>query len=193
MPILTSPALELLDFFFRVCNPSSEIFNVIRSPSSEKANGHYTPRRASQHVDSFNRLFGNTEIKKTPPRRASLTNQDVTNRNPVTGNGVTSYDCKTNRNSPRIHIERNPVTGETYTIVSPVTTPTKPVQNGFTPEESNLHPHPKWKHYSTDKRNFYPQWQRLNYERNNFYHQETKNHILNFLFVNTKLFSRNYT
>lgn len=27
--------------------------------------------------------------------------------------------------------ERNPVTGETYTIISPATTPTKPVQNGF--------------------------------------------------------------
>ncbi|KAG5861575.1 hypothetical protein JTB14_027016, partial [Gonioctena quinquepunctata] len=56
----------------------------------------------------------------------------VTNRNCVTGNGVTSYDLPTSRNSsPRVHTERNPVTGKTYTITSPATTPTKPVQNGF--------------------------------------------------------------
>ncbi|KAJ8962764.1 hypothetical protein NQ318_001163 [Aromia moschata] len=60
--------------------------------------------------------------------------ENVTNRNPVTGNGVTSWDCRSSsrNNTPRIHTERNPVTGETYTIVSPATTPTnKPVQNGF--------------------------------------------------------------
>ncbi|XP_018566855.1 microtubule-associated protein Jupiter-like [Anoplophora glabripennis] len=120
----------------RVRNPSSEILNVICTPpSAGKTNGHhsYTPRRSSQHVDSFNRLFGTPEMKKITPRRGSLTNQDVTNRNPVTGNGVTSWDDRpSSRNSsPRIHTERNPVTGETYTIVSPITTPTKPVQNGF--------------------------------------------------------------
>ncbi|KAJ8926118.1 hypothetical protein NQ315_009975 [Exocentrus adspersus] len=122
-------------FVSRVRNPSSDILNVICSPPSvEKSNGHsYTPRRSSQHVDSFNRLFGTPDAKKIVPRRASLTNQDVTNRNPVTGNGVTSWDYRPNtRNStPRIRTERNPVTGETYTIISPATTPTKPVQNGF--------------------------------------------------------------
>nr|XP_023018176.1 uncharacterized protein LOC111507146 [Leptinotarsa decemlineata] len=98
-------------------------------PSAGKSNGHYTPRRSSQHVDSFNRLFGSADMKRSLPRRASLTNQDVTNRNPVTGNGVKSYDSKPT--SPRIHTERNPVTGESYTIISPASTPTKPMQNGF--------------------------------------------------------------
>nr|CAH7765411.1 unnamed protein product [Callosobruchus chinensis] len=122
----------------RVRNPSSEILNVICSPTSEKSNGslnghHHTPRRASQHVDSFSRLFGNSDKKKPTPRRGSLNNQDVTNRNPVTGSGVTSWDCRpaSRNNTPKVHIERNPVTGEVYQIVSPVTTPTKPVQNGF--------------------------------------------------------------
>jgi hypothetical protein len=57
---------------------------------------------------------------------------DVTNRNPVTGDGVASWDQKPlNRTSPRIHNERNPVTGEVYSIVSPASTPTKSVENGF--------------------------------------------------------------
>lgn len=78
---------------------------------------------------------------------------DVNHRNCVTGNGVESWDSKPNKlNTPRIHkgdyfqcfqilsfnekhfvlfSERNPVTGEKYTIISPATTPTKPMQNGF--------------------------------------------------------------
>ncbi|CAH0551426.1 unnamed protein product [Brassicogethes aeneus] len=117
----------------RVCNRSSEIFNVMCSPtSSPKSNGNVTPRRSSSHNDSFTRLFGTPEAKKIVPRRASLPKQDVNNRNCVTGNGVQSYDSRpASRNTPRVHTERNPVTGETYTIVSPATTPTKPVQNGF--------------------------------------------------------------
>ncbi|XP_044264415.1 microtubule-associated protein Jupiter-like [Tribolium madens] len=117
----------------RVRNPSSEIFNVLCTPPS---NGNspaskLTPRRSS-HSDSFTRLFGTPEPKKVTPRRASLTKQDVINRNPVTGDGVASWDQKpANRNTPKVHNERNPVTGEVYTIVTPATTPTKPVENGF--------------------------------------------------------------
>lgn len=125
----------------RVRNPSSEIFNVLCSPpNNAKVNtsGHVTPRRASQHNDSFTRLFGSPETKKISPRRGSLTKQDVTNRNPVTGNGVDSWDCR--RNTPKVHTERNPVTGEVYTIVSPATTPTKPVQNGFAHMNGNKTP-----------------------------------------------------
>ncbi|KAJ3648032.1 hypothetical protein Zmor_019868 [Zophobas morio] len=116
----------------RVRNPGSEIFNVLCSPpglTGAKMTSS-TPRRSS-HSDSFTRLFGPTDNKVTP-RRASLTKQDVKNRNPVTGNGVDSWDEKTsNRSSPRAHNDRNPVTGEVYSIVSPATTPTKPTQNGF--------------------------------------------------------------
>jgi hypothetical protein len=112
----------------RVRNPSSEIFNVMCTPPSVKNSSG--PRRSS-HSDSFTRLFGTPENKVTP-RRASLTKQDVTNRNPVTGDGVASWDQKPlNRTSPRIHNERNPVTGEVYSIVSPASTPTKSVENGF--------------------------------------------------------------
>nr|CAI5830535.1 unnamed protein product [Callosobruchus analis] len=124
MQYKTHESLELTVFFrCRVRNPSSEILNVICSPTSEKSNGnlnghHHTPRRASQHVDSFSRLFGNADNKKPAPRRGSLNNQDVTNRNPVTGSGVTSWDCRpaSRNNTPKVHI---------------ATTPTKPVQNGF--------------------------------------------------------------
>ncbi|VEN54701.1 unnamed protein product [Callosobruchus maculatus] len=87
------------------------ILNVICSPTSEKSNGslnghHHTPRRASQHVDSFSRLFGNSDNRKPTPRRGSLNNQDVTNRNPVTGSGVTSWDCRpaSRNNTPKVHI-----------------------------------------------------------------------------------------
>ncbi|XP_019868619.2 microtubule-associated protein Jupiter [Aethina tumida] len=117
----------------RVCNRSSEIFNVLCTPPAEgKTNGNGTPRRSSTHNDSFTRLFGTPEVKKIAPRRASLPKQDVNHRNCVTGNGVESWDSKPNKlNTPRIHKERNPVTGEKYTIISPATTPTKPMQNGF--------------------------------------------------------------
>ncbi|XP_028136922.2 uncharacterized protein LOC114331524 [Diabrotica virgifera virgifera] len=115
----------------RVSNQSSEIFNVLCTPPSNKTNGHITPRRSLQSNDSFNKLFGSPENKRPHPRRGSLTKQDVNNRNPVTGNGVMSFDCKISKTS-KIYTERNPVTGETYTIVSPATTPTKPMTNGFT-------------------------------------------------------------
>ncbi|KAJ8949497.1 hypothetical protein NQ314_008188 [Rhamnusium bicolor] len=36
--------------------------------------------------------------------------------------------------------QRNPVTGETYTIISPATTPTKPIQNGFIPTNGTSTP-----------------------------------------------------
>ncbi|CAG9854061.1 unnamed protein product [Phyllotreta striolata] len=113
----------------RVRNPSSEIFQVLRSPteSSPKLNGHCSPRRGSRNSDSFTKLFGTPDGKRPQPRRGSLTKQDVNNRNPVTGNGVMSWDCKVTK-TPKIYTERNPVTGETYTIV---TTPTKPITNGF--------------------------------------------------------------
>lgn len=124
----------------RVRNPSSEIFNVLCSPPSiesrGKSNGLTSPRRSFQNNDSFNRLFGSPDKSKTPPRRASLTNQDVKNRNPVTGNGVDSFDSKqSNRN--KVYKERNPVTGEEYVIVSPAVTPTKPLQNGFAHMNAN--------------------------------------------------------
>ncbi|KAK9873768.1 hypothetical protein WA026_002126 [Henosepilachna vigintioctopunctata] len=118
-----------------VRNPSSEIFQVLCTPPTPKLNGSSSgstsPRRGSQHTDSFSRLFGQTNTK-TPPRRASLTKQDVKNRNPVTGNGVDTWDSTPNRRStPRVHKERNPVTGEEYSIVSPAVSPTKSPQNGF--------------------------------------------------------------
>lgn len=69
----------LLLFIFRVRNPSSEIFNVLCTPptpnNGNKTNGHHTPRRSSQHNDSFTRLFGTPEKKKITPRRGSLTKQ----------------------------------------------------------------------------------------------------------------------
>lgn len=115
----------------RVRNQSSEIFTVLSTSSdSPKLNGHQTPRRSLQNNDSFNKLFGSPDGKKPQARRGSLTKQDVNNRNPVTGNGVMSWDCKLSK-SPKVYTERNPVTGETYTIVSPATTPTKPLKNGF--------------------------------------------------------------
>lgn len=119
----------------RVRNPSSEIFKVMCSPtdSSPKLNGHHqnTPRKSLHNNDSFTKLFGSPDAKKPNPRRGSLTKQDVTNRNPVTGNGVMSWDCKVTK-TPKIYNERNPVTGENYTIISPASTPTKPLSNGFT-------------------------------------------------------------
>jgi len=121
----------------RVRNPPSDIFNVMCTPesnnSSPQSNGNgtsNTPRRSHIHNDSFSRLFGSPGA--TPPRKASFNKHaDVKGRNPVTGNGVTSWDQHRSGNSPRVHTERNPVTGEVYTIVSPATTPTKLVQNGF--------------------------------------------------------------
>ncbi|XP_044744678.1 microtubule-associated protein Jupiter-like [Coccinella septempunctata] len=119
----------------RVRNPSSEIFQVLCTPPTPKQNGSMngtsSPRRGSRGSDSFTRLFGQ-ENSKTPPRRASLTKQDVKNRNPVTGDGVDTWDSTPNRrNTPRVRKERNPVTGEEYTIISPAVTPTKSPQNGF--------------------------------------------------------------
>ncbi|KAK5647398.1 hypothetical protein RI129_002290 [Pyrocoelia pectoralis] len=114
----------------RVRNPPSDIFTVLSSPeSSPQSNGTSTPRRSHIHNDSFSRLFGNSGA--TTPRKLSLNKHDVTVRNPVTGNGVTSWDQHRSSLSPKIKTERNPVTGEVYTIVSPATTPTKLVQNGF--------------------------------------------------------------
>lgn len=49
-----------------------------------------------------------------PPRRGSLTNHDITHRNPVTGNGVSSWDAMKPQN--KVFKERNPVTGDTYLI-----------------------------------------------------------------------------
>ncbi|KAK4885773.1 hypothetical protein RN001_002044 [Aquatica leii] len=115
----------------RVRNPPSDIFNVLSSPESSpvspQSNGTSTPRRS--HNDSFSRLFGSSG--SSTPRRSSLQKHDVTVRNPVTGNGVTSWDQHRNSNSPRVKTERNPVTGEVYNVVSPASTPTKLVQNGF--------------------------------------------------------------
>lgn len=37
-------------------------------------------------------------------------------------------------------LERNPVTGEVYTIISPATTPVKPVVNGFAHQNGNVTP-----------------------------------------------------
>ncbi|XP_018322911.1 microtubule-associated protein Jupiter-like [Agrilus planipennis] len=123
----------------RVRNPSSDIFNVLCSPSSGNStpqrNGTHTPRRTHIHNDSFNRLFGTPEQGSSTPRRASFNKHDVTNRNPVTGDGVTSWDQK--KISPKMRTERNPVTGEYYTIVSPATTPTKPMQNGFSQQNGH--------------------------------------------------------
>lgn len=94
------------------------------TPPSQKLKNNFTPRKSSPNNDSFNRLFGSPEM--TPPRRASLTKHgksvnvneisfklmlygfyvhlDITKRNPVTGNGVDSWDCRpASRNSPRVH------------------------------------------------------------------------------------------
>ncbi|RZC37786.1 hypothetical protein BDFB_004374 [Asbolus verrucosus] len=130
--VLSHSMQPTISLFLPVRNPSSEIFNVLCTPPSinSKSPGNHTPRRSS-HSDSFTRLFGTPDNKITP-RRASLTKQDVANRNPVTGDGVNSWDQRpVNRTSPRVHNERNPVTGEVYTILTPATTPTKPIQNGF--------------------------------------------------------------
>ncbi|KAF5304817.1 hypothetical protein FQR65_LT07834 [Abscondita terminalis] len=119
--------------YFRVRNPPSDIFNVLSSPTSSptspQSNGSSTPRRSHIHNDSFSRLFGSPGA--TTPRKLSFHKHDVTVRNPVTGNGVTSWDQHRNSNSPRVKTERNPVTGEVYTLTSPASTPTKLVQNGF--------------------------------------------------------------
>ncbi|XP_017776870.1 PREDICTED: uncharacterized protein LOC108562884 isoform X2 [Nicrophorus vespilloides] len=102
-------------------------------PNNNKSVVDGTPRRRSTTSnDSFNRLFGDSPAQAHTPRRASLTKHDVTNRNPVTGDGVQSWDRRpASRNTPKSHSERNPVTGEVYTIVSPVSTPTKALTNGF--------------------------------------------------------------
>ncbi|XP_065168247.1 uncharacterized protein [Atheta coriaria] len=120
----------------RVRNPPTEIHSVLATPpsSGKQTNGRTvvdgasTPRRRGS--DSFNRLFGESGIQVATPRRASLTKHDVKNRNPVTGNGVQTWENKANR-SPKVHSERNPVTGEVYQIISPATTPTKPMTNDF--------------------------------------------------------------
>ncbi|KAI4466630.1 hypothetical protein MML48_2g00006960 [Holotrichia oblita] len=62
------------------------------------------------------------------------------NRNPVTGDGVVSWDCRPEKRSSRIYTERNPVTGEFYTIVSPSSTPTKIITNGVTLHNGNSTP-----------------------------------------------------
>lgn len=128
----------------RVCNTHSEIFQVLTTPTKSEPKKlsalSVTPPRSSSRrnsaTDSFNRLFGDS-AKISTPRRQSLTKHDVTNRNPVTGNGVQSWDARPARAStPKIHAERNPVTGESYSIVSPpstptaATTPTKILTNG---------------------------------------------------------------
>ncbi|CAG9764964.1 unnamed protein product [Ceutorhynchus assimilis] len=53
-----------------------------------------------------------------------MDSEDVTHRNPVTGNGVASWDSKPAKPKTKVHKERNPVTGETYLIAS-TETPTK--------------------------------------------------------------------
>lgn len=119
----------------RVRNPPSDIFNVMSSsaPGSPQ-NG--TPHR-SRNNDSFNRLFGSPDA--STPRRASLTKHESSPRNPVTGDGVVSWDSRpSSRNTPRP--QRNPVTGEVY-VVSPATTPTKTVSNGFQNGLQNGHGH----------------------------------------------------
>ncbi|XP_066156963.1 microtubule-associated protein Jupiter-like isoform X2 [Euwallacea fornicatus] len=110
----------------RVRNRSSEIFQALCSPtdSSPKSNT-FMARRASQGNDSFQRLFGAPENRRIPPRRGSLTNQDVNHRNPVTGNGVSSWDAKPTKPKTKVFKERNPVTGETYLIPVSTDTPTK--------------------------------------------------------------------
>ncbi|KAF2884704.1 hypothetical protein ILUMI_21470 [Ignelater luminosus] len=130
----------------KVRNPPSDIFNVLCTPesnsSSPQSNGTApgsTPRRTHIHNDSFNRLFGSPGA--TPPRKSSFNKHDVTGRNPVTGNGVTSWDQRRCPTTPRVRTERNPVTGETYTVVSPATTPTKLVQNGFSHQNGHSTEH----------------------------------------------------
>ncbi|KAI4466617.1 hypothetical protein MML48_2g00007949 [Holotrichia oblita] len=76
----------------------------------------------------------------TPIRKSSLTKTDSANRNPVTGDGVVSWDCRPEKRSSRIYTERNPVTGEFYTIVSPSSTPTKIITNGVTLHNGNSTP-----------------------------------------------------
>ncbi|KAF5304723.1 hypothetical protein FQA39_LY09500 [Lamprigera yunnana] len=127
--------------FYRVRNPPSDIFNVLSSPestpTSPQSNGSSTPRRSLNHNNSFSRLFGSPGAT-TPRKLSSLSKHDVTVRNPVTGNGVTSWDQHRSSLSPRVRTERNPVTGEVYTVVSPASTPTKLIQNGF-PSIKNGH------------------------------------------------------
>ncbi|XP_050297129.1 uncharacterized protein LOC126736681 isoform X2 [Anthonomus grandis grandis] len=109
-----------------VRNRSSEIFQVLCSPTENglKSRG-FMSKRASQSNDSFQKLFGNAENHRVPPRRGSLTNHDVTHRNPVTGNGVSSWDAKPVKTKTKVYKERNPVTGETYLIACPTENPTK--------------------------------------------------------------------
>ncbi|XP_022912955.1 uncharacterized protein [Onthophagus taurus] len=125
----------------RVRNPPSDILNVICTPPSNHMNGSFTSRR-SLHDNSFKRLFGTSDSAITPSRKSSLPKTDVTTRNPVTGDGVISWDCRPDKKSPRVLTgktvvkQRNPVTGEFYTIISPTTTPVK--QNGLpTPNGSS--------------------------------------------------------
>ncbi|KAK9732361.1 hypothetical protein QE152_g12867 [Popillia japonica] len=125
----------------RVRNPPSDIFNVMCTPpSSNGLNGSFTPRRShdNSHDNSFKRLFGTPDM--TPIRKSSLTKTDSANRNPVTGDGVVSWDCRPEKRSSRIYTERNPVTGEFYTIVSPSSTPTKIITNGVTLHNGNSTP-----------------------------------------------------
>ncbi|XP_030765213.1 microtubule-associated protein Jupiter-like [Sitophilus oryzae] len=101
----------------RCRNPSSEIFKVF-SPISDiqaKNQKNLASRKASQHRDSFERLFGTPENKRTSKK-------DIVNRNPVTGDGVASWDSLKFK-TPKIYKERNPITGETYIISSPASSP----------------------------------------------------------------------
>lgn len=102
----------------RVRNRSSEIFQVLCTGSDAASRGSrgFLSKKNSQSTDSFQRLFGAPENARLPPRRASLTNHDITHRNPVTGNGVSSWDSMVAKSKPTVFKERNPVTGETYLI-----------------------------------------------------------------------------
>lgn len=80
---------------------------MLCTPSPNGKSSNHSPRRNS-HSDSFTRLFGSSDSKRTTPRRASLTKHDVTNRNPVTGDGVNSWDQKIiNRASPKGQTGKN--------------------------------------------------------------------------------------
>ncbi|XP_076268833.1 uncharacterized protein LOC143201581 [Rhynchophorus ferrugineus] len=98
----------------RIRNPSSEIFKVFCPITDTQAmnqkNG--ASRKACQHRDSFERLFGSPDGKKQLKK-------DIINRNPVTGDGVASWDSKIKYKTPKTYKERNPITGETYIITTP--------------------------------------------------------------------------
>ncbi|XP_044737956.1 microtubule-associated protein Jupiter-like [Chrysoperla carnea] len=107
----------------RVRNPPSDIFGgtsspMPSSPSSQTSYGNnITPlrdQRMNHHrlSDSFTRLFGAPDTPSAPAQPAKVERRSSLGRNPVTGDGVQSWDSPKTSRATTPRILRNPVTGE---------------------------------------------------------------------------------